>query len=260
MTISDRTRKLLWGRSGNRCAICRHVLMIDPTPLDPSAVVGQECHIVGTSPVGPRAGTLNLEAIDGDENLILLCATDHRRVDSQPQYFTPDRLRAIKLAHETWVHAALTSTPPPNLQATIRRQSRVTLQWVLSGSTLFGIIMGAEAYDFDHDDLNDESEIGLVASFLQTLQDYGEAAEDLESGERVRARFVLGQEIDALSEAGFAVYGGRVHGQLVAGQLPAGPWVTATIRIKRLADVMLEAVRHVEAEESKDASERQAAT
>src|SRR5205085_1467643 len=46
VAISDKTRKLLWGRSGNRCAICRRTLSVDGTVVDAEAVVGEECHIV----------------------------------------------------------------------------------------------------------------------------------------------------------------------------------------------------------------------
>jgi len=47
MAITDKTRKILWGRAGNRCAMCRRVLVVDRTPSDDDAVVGDECHIDG---------------------------------------------------------------------------------------------------------------------------------------------------------------------------------------------------------------------
>ena len=46
MAINDKTRKVLWGRSGNRCAICRRELVLDATTVDDVSVVGEECHIV----------------------------------------------------------------------------------------------------------------------------------------------------------------------------------------------------------------------
>lgn len=113
MAISDRTRKLLWGCSGNRCAICRCPLAVQPTSADPAAVIGEECHIIAQSAGGPRAGEIQAEALDDVENLVLLCRNDHRRVDEQPSYFTTERLRAIKIAHETWVDLALSNPHPP---------------------------------------------------------------------------------------------------------------------------------------------------
>jgi hypothetical protein len=50
MGISDRTRKILWGRSGNRCALCRRELVEEGTAVDAESVVGDECHIIGEKP------------------------------------------------------------------------------------------------------------------------------------------------------------------------------------------------------------------
>jgi hypothetical protein len=54
MAISGKTRKILWGRSGNRCAICRRELVMDATDLDDESVTGDECHIVARKPIGTR--------------------------------------------------------------------------------------------------------------------------------------------------------------------------------------------------------------
>ena len=53
MTISDKTRKLLWGRSGNRCAYCRQELVM-PGKTDNDSIVGDECHIIAKRETGPR--------------------------------------------------------------------------------------------------------------------------------------------------------------------------------------------------------------
>ncbi len=45
MAITDRTRKILWARSGNCCAVCRKDLIIDASDDDDESVVGEECHI-----------------------------------------------------------------------------------------------------------------------------------------------------------------------------------------------------------------------
>ena len=44
--ISDKTRKVLRGRSGNHCTICKHELVVEATPQDTESVVGDECHII----------------------------------------------------------------------------------------------------------------------------------------------------------------------------------------------------------------------
>ena len=256
MPISDRTRKLLWGRSGNRCALCRNLLSADATHADPASVVGDECHIVARSPAGPRAGAISPEALDQEENLILLCKTDHKRVDDQPNYFTSERLRALKLAHETWVHTTLTPKPPQSpqppqsFQAKLRPtdRSKWRLERIVNGSQAFALVAGALGYDFDHEELKDQKEVDLVGGFLQSMQDYGEADDDLESGGRVEARYELSQQIKALEENDFWVYGAQVPRIMEANGTPI-KWPAAVVRVKRFSDFLLEMVKQVEAEE-----------
>ena len=54
MDISDKIRKILWARPGNRCAICKQELVIGETPNDSDSVVGDECHIAAENKGGPR--------------------------------------------------------------------------------------------------------------------------------------------------------------------------------------------------------------
>ena len=54
MSISTKTRKLLWARFGNQCAYCRcpHVMAASQSSED--AAVGDECHIVARRAAGRR--------------------------------------------------------------------------------------------------------------------------------------------------------------------------------------------------------------
>lgn len=107
MAISDRTRKVLWARSGNRCARCRlHLIRVAKATGDES-VVGDECHIVAQSTAGPRGGEVSPDAIDELDNLILLCKSDHKEVDDLPGIFTSDAVRRMKAEHEVWVDSVL---------------------------------------------------------------------------------------------------------------------------------------------------------
>lgn len=54
MAITDKTKEILWTRSGNRCAVCRRELIIDAAAADDESAVGDECHIVSGRPHGPR--------------------------------------------------------------------------------------------------------------------------------------------------------------------------------------------------------------
>lgn len=78
MGISDKDRKLLWGRSGNRCAICRTLLAIEAKGDDPASLIGQEAHIYPSNSGGSRASESPPNDIDGYSNRILLCANHHK--------------------------------------------------------------------------------------------------------------------------------------------------------------------------------------
>ena len=91
MSITDKTRKLLWGQSGNRCAYCRTLLTMDKTAFDDHSIVGDECHIVSRAKDGIRWEE-NLEDLDSYENLILLCKNHHKLVDDQPNFYSKNVL------------------------------------------------------------------------------------------------------------------------------------------------------------------------
>jgi hypothetical protein len=108
MTITDKTRKLLWGRSGSRCAFCRAKLILEDTPHDDESIVGDECHIISGKPDGPRySPDFPGDELDSYPNLILLCRVHHKMVDDQSETFTADILRQLKENHERWVHDSL---------------------------------------------------------------------------------------------------------------------------------------------------------
>lgn len=108
MPVTQRTRKILWTRAANRCAICRLELTKDPAhPDDREAVLGSECHIAAQSAGGPRSGGIAASQVDDYSNLILLCPSDHKLVDDQPGAYSADRLAAIKRDHERWVNETL---------------------------------------------------------------------------------------------------------------------------------------------------------
>jgi hypothetical protein len=99
---------MLWGRSANRCAICRCELVMDPTETDDEAIIGDECHIVAQEREGPRGeSSLDFEQRDKYNNLLLLCKVHHKLIDDQPNTYTVERLREIKAAHEKWVRESL---------------------------------------------------------------------------------------------------------------------------------------------------------
>jgi hypothetical protein len=97
MSIQDSTMKRLFGMSGNRCAIpdCKSPLIIG------DVVVGEICHIRARRKGGARFdATLTQEQKDAFENLILLCSTCHKLIDSSPDEYSSQWLRSMKISHE----------------------------------------------------------------------------------------------------------------------------------------------------------------
>ena len=106
--IADRDISLLWGRAGGRCSKCNMEL----APLLESGkavLLGEMCHVIARSADGPR-GSEQIPLTDRNkyENLILLCPTDHTRIDRAPGDFTVEQILHWKRQHEASVARRLT--------------------------------------------------------------------------------------------------------------------------------------------------------
>lgn len=111
--ITEKDMKLLWGRSGNRCAFpgCPNQLTMDSSAGDASTL-GEMAHIVGEedsakSPRGKSALPLNARNIYS--NLILLCAHHHTIIDKRENWsdYSVEILHQMKDAHEQRVRESL---------------------------------------------------------------------------------------------------------------------------------------------------------
>lgn len=111
MAINQKDIKLLWGRSGNRCSICKRVLSQDKDSLSASFTLGEQAHIVGER-LGAARGTSNLTESERNSyhNLILLCPTHHTEIDKNESDWTVERLHYQKSRHELWVNETLSET------------------------------------------------------------------------------------------------------------------------------------------------------
>ncbi|GIL41222.1 hypothetical protein [Roseiterribacter gracilis] len=100
---SQRTLKVLWGLSGNRCAHpeCEQCLVADATEGSEQLVVGEIAHIYAISEDGPRgkAGLTEAE-LNHASNLIILCPTHHTIVDGQHGTYPAETLLSWKVRHE----------------------------------------------------------------------------------------------------------------------------------------------------------------
>jgi len=211
MPISDKTRKILWGRSANRCAVCRHELVLDSTLLDDESVVGDECHIVSGKTEGPRHDpAFPMERLDQPENLILLCRVHHKMVDDQFETYTVEVLQKLKLNHEKWVSSALADekrTPPVRLRR-IKHNVPSHLVRLMSARDIMQTVGNSYASSFEHDEPQSTAEVELLSEFLQEAQDWGDLSSDLEAGDRVKAAYRMSTLLSELEGAGFWVFGG----------------------------------------------------
>ncbi len=235
MSISSKTRKLLWGRSGNRCAICRKELISNHTAKDDESIVGDECHIISKESNGPRHDpNFPKDKIDNYGNLILLCKVHHKIIDDQEKRFTTNKLHEIKKEHENWVCKNLSHSLKQNKLVVKRIKDNIPqfLVKFTSGSELLNILIGACAFDFDHDELKTEEEVNIISSFLQNTQEIGDFGLDLDSSDKVRISYDLSKEIQELENRGFWVFGGREIRKLESnGEI--SDWPMAIIRIYR---------------------------
>lgn len=234
MAISDKTRKLLWGGSGNLCAFCQCSLVVEGSVLDDDAVVGDECHIVSASTRGPRFDpAFPSSLVDDASNLVLLCRVHHKMVDDQPKTWTATRLRELKAAHERWVASQLKERPAKVRLHKVPGRAPEYLVRLPSGRELLGIIDGACSSDTYYDEPEDDEEVELIASFFQLAQDYADMSGGYEAGERVRAARELGVMIDELDQHGFWLFAAREVRRLEGGVSGPTPWPVAILYVLR---------------------------
>jgi hypothetical protein len=113
MAIKLKDVKLLWGRSANRCAICKQELSHDPAHATSAIPLGEQAHIVAEEPNGPRGKSiLTIEERNAYSNLVLLCPTDHTLIDKVEADFPIEKLHQLKSEHELWVREKLSTEQP----------------------------------------------------------------------------------------------------------------------------------------------------
>jgi len=116
--IKEKDIKILWGRSGNRCAICKILLTQDKKAVNASITLGEQAHIVGEKENASRGRSkLTTEERNSYHNLILLCPNHHTEVDKNPEDWPIEKLHLIKSRHELWVMETLGSTEDPGKKA-----------------------------------------------------------------------------------------------------------------------------------------------
>jgi len=246
MVITDKTRKILWGRAGNRCAICKRELVVDATATDDEAVIAEECHIVSSRPNGPRYdSSYPQEKLNAYDNLILLCRVHHKMIDDQYENYTVNILRQMKVTHELWVKRKLAdiSKPKPAKLRRVKVNIPAYLARLTTGKEVLDLVMYACAFSTDHDELKSQREVELVGSFLQNVRDLIDLSDVLEPMHQVKESYDLTRSLEELEHAGFFVFGGREI-QRLEGGIPSEPsdWPIAILSVlRRDNDVIMHA-------------------
>jgi hypothetical protein len=218
MSITDRTRKILWVKAGGRCSMCHEQLVTDAMDDDDDpSVFGEECHIIAQSPGGPRAA--KFADIDGYDNLISLCRKHHKQVDDQRSYFTVERLRNIKREHEQV--EARRSGPVRLIRDPTKPRAKI-LKLCLTGEALWEAVNGADVFYPSWPAGLSDDQADAVDGLLDALRDCIDIASELSYREQRQAARTLGEHIQELGEVGLFV-GTRDRHMLLVGGVSAEP-------------------------------------
>jgi hypothetical protein len=123
--------KLLFARSGNRCAFPKCTSPI----AQGDTLIGEICHIKGAKPGSARNDISQTPGErHGYANLILLCPTHHTVIDDDYVTYTVERLHRMKANHESQV------TPASDQQA-----SRIADLFIQQGANIAAVAGGIAA-------------------------------------------------------------------------------------------------------------------
>lgn len=211
MAISDKTRKRLWAKSGNKCAICKVDLFAESSDAE-TFNIGDECHIISGRVNGPRY-KVGLSDYDDFDNLLLLCKIHHKEIDELHETYSEEVLRFMKTSHENFIKRAISTATDKK----VNEEKPKFLARITSGKDILEVIWNVHGYNFDYDESESEEDMHYIASFLQNLQDYGElvAMGEIEISQKISIGTELTSYIKNLEMRGFYVFGERYLGNII---------------------------------------------
>lgn len=238
VTVSDPTRKLLWSRAHNACAICKGALTKDADSAElPGLVVGEEAHIVARSEAGPRGRDGARDNIDGYDNVVLLCLEDHKRVDAQPDVFTVDRLRQIKVDHKKWAAERFAGEPYVEPLQLVRQPGEDDIPFwpVTTGAQIWDLVDGVGMRYFSSVQGDVSSDAASASDeLLDAANDWSDVTDDVRDRGFAAVRDAqqsLQEMLDEVTRYGLRVFGRRVVRTLVGGIGAPAPWPVAFLTV-----------------------------
>lgn len=110
--VPQKTINLLWGLAGGHCELCGKNVTIDYL-AGQQGKFAQVAHIEADSPGGPRYNQDQTNAKrNAIENLMLVCPTCHKEIDSNAEGFSVGYLQSRKKSYEESVKAAVDAIGP----------------------------------------------------------------------------------------------------------------------------------------------------
>ncbi len=226
MAITDKTRKSLWAKSGNRCSICK-IELFSSNADNNEFNIGEECHIISSKEKGPRHKS-NIDDYDLFNNLILLCRNHHKEIDESVDTYTEELLRYIKSNHENWVQSTINNAVNNDKKNQPKFLTRIT-----SGKELLNIVSDSHGYRTDYDEIENEQDAEYIGGVFQSLVDYGDISGMVETYDKVKIGFQLNQLLKDLEEKGYFLFGERTREKMIFGIGESDHWNIATLVIKR---------------------------
>lgn len=111
MGIPQSSMKILWAKSGSRCAKCNGPVVEHQT--DALIPIGEMAHIKGHKPNSARYDDSQSDIERHSyNNLILLCPTCHTIIDKSVTKYSVDYLHEIKSLHEERIERAIKKSLP----------------------------------------------------------------------------------------------------------------------------------------------------
>jgi hypothetical protein len=104
--IKASEQRKLHVKSGNRCALCK-IVLVDVEDQNTSCI-GENAHIYGETPDSARHDSAQTDAfVNSELNLIFLCCNCHKKIDTEIDNYSASQLFDIKMKHEAWILESL---------------------------------------------------------------------------------------------------------------------------------------------------------
>jgi hypothetical protein len=224
MPIKVKTRKILWSKSGNRCALCKCQLVEKLQNHNSDFIVGEECHIISSKTAGPRGSITILEDYDSYDNLMLLCANHHKLIDEFPETYSYEILVLLKANHEKWIK----ETIDKDIEEINRSINNIEyLDRVTTWSQIDQIIVNSHFHFSDFSSINNKELIIELAEFFDILNEFSDIYSDIDVTDKTKSLISFEAQIKKFNEQGISIFGKRLIKEYKFASAPKSEYTTS---------------------------------